>query len=118
MRAMANGLPKERWPKLQSNVEWVATMSADRTSLSVLMVNTNGRRIDMPIELKGYEFAGEPVVRSVTIPAEHVYSHLIPGERPLWQEREERRPAMSGASGALAIEPNTVQSVTVPIRTK
>ena len=118
MRAMANGVPREKWPKLLSNVEWVATMSADRTSLSVLMVNTNGRRIDMPIELRGYEFAGEPVVRSVTIADGHVYSHLIPGERPLWQEREERREAMSGTTGALAIEPNTVQSVTVPIRTK
>ena len=117
MRAMASGLPKERWPKLQGNVEWVATMSADKSSLYVLMVNTNDRRMDMPIELRGFEFAGEPVVRSVTIADGHVYSHLIPGERPLWKESEERREAMSGASGALAIGPNAVQSVTVPIRT-
>ncbi len=43
-------------------------MSADRSSLSVWMVNSNGRRIDMPIRLKGVEFAGEIVVKSVTIP--------------------------------------------------
>lgn len=51
-----------------TTVEWAVAMSADRSSLSVWMVNSNGRRIDMPIRLKGVEFAGEIVVKSVTIP--------------------------------------------------
>lgn len=118
MRAMAKGLPKEKWPQLKSNVEWVATMSADKKSLSVLMVNSNGRKIDMPIELKGCRFAGKPVVQSVTIPAEHVYSYLVPGERPLWQLSETTLKPMSGTAGVISIGPNTVQSVTIPIKTR
>ena len=116
MRAMGNGLPKEKWPKLQANVEWAATMSADRSSLAVLMVNSGGKRISMPIRLKGVEFAGEPVVKSVTIPEKYLYAHLIPGERPLWVVSEEKGAAMSGTSGAIPVEPSTVQSVTIPLR--
>ena len=91
-------------------------MSADRSSLSVLMVNSNGRRIDMPIRLKGVEFAGEPVVKSVTIPEKYLYAHLVPGERPLWIVKEGKSAAMSGVSGVLSIGPNTVQSVTIPLK--
>ena len=116
MAAIAKGLPKERWPKLKSNVEWAVAMSADRSSLSVLMVNSNGRRIDMPIRLKGVEFAGEPVVKSVTIPEKYLYAHLVPGERPLWIVKEGKSAAMSGVSGVLSIGPNTVQSVTIPLK--
>ena len=116
MEAIAKGLPKERWPKLKSNVEWAVAMSTDRSSLSVLMVNSNGRRIDMPIRLKGVEFAGEPVVKSVTIPEKYLYAHLVPGERPLWIVKEGKSAAMSGVSGVLSIGPNTVQSVTIPLK--
>ena len=116
MRAMGNCVPKEKWPKLQSNVEWAVAMSADRSSLAVLMVNSGGKRISMPISLKGVEFAGEPVVRSVTIPEKYLYAHLIPGERPLWVVSEEKGAAMSGTSGAIPVEPSTVQSVTIPLR--
>ena len=116
MRAMAKGLPKEKWPKLQSNVEWVATMSADKSSLSVLMVNSNDRKIEMPIHLTGFTFAGEPVVKSVTIEEGHVYSHLIPGERPLWKVGEEKLARFDGDSAVLPIGPSTVQSVTIPLK--
>ena len=115
MRAMGNCIPKEKWPKLQSNVEWAATMSADRSSLAVLMVNSGGRKIDMPISLKGVKFAGAPVVKSVTIPEKYLYAHLVPGERPLWIVSETKGAAMSGTSGVVPVEPSTVQSVTIPL---
>ena len=118
MHAMAKGRPKEKWPKLMGNVEWAVTMSADKSSLSLLMVNTLARKIDMPINLKGVEFAGEPVVKSVTIPEKYLYAHLIPGERPLWIIKEEKCKPMSGTSGAIPIEYNTVQSVTIPLKAR
>lgn len=116
MRAMAKGDPPAKWPKLLGTVEWVVTLNADKTSMSVLMVNSCSRKVDLPIQLKGLRFAGEPVVKSVTIAEGHVYSHLIPGERPLWTVREDRLSAMDGESGVLSIGPNTVQSVTVPVK--
>ena len=78
--------------------------------------DSGGKRISMPIRLKGVEFAGEPVVKSVTIPEKYLYAHLIPGERPLWVVSEEKGAAMSGTSGAIPVEPSTVQSVTIPLR--
>ena len=102
-------------PPPKGNVEWVTTMSADKTSLSVLMVNTNNRKIEMPIALNGFAFAGEPVVKSVTIANEHVHSHLVPGERPLWKVGEEKLARLDGDRAVLPIGPNTVQSVTIPI---
>ena len=102
-------------PPPTGNVEWVTTMSADKTSLSVLMVNTNNRKIEMPIALNGFAFAGEPVVKSVTIANEHVHSHLVPGERPLWKVGEEKLARLEGDRAVLPIGPNTVQSVTIPI---
>ena len=116
MRAMGNCVPKEKWPKLQSNVEWAVAMSADRSSLSVLMVNSGGKKIDMPISLKGIEFAGEPVVKSVTIPEKYLYAHLVPGERPLWIVDEKKLARMDGAAASLSIGPSTVQSVTIPLK--
>ena len=113
---MGNGLPKEKWPKLQSNVEWAVAMSADRSSLSVLMVNSGGRKIDMPISLKGVKFAGAPVVKSVTIPEKYLYAHLVPGERPLWIVDEKKLARMDGAAASLSIGPSTVQSVTIPLK--
>ncbi len=117
IRAIAKGLPKEKWPPLKTDVEWVAIMSADKSSLSVLMVNSLPRKVEMPIELKGFRFAGEPVVKSVTIAEGHVYSHLIPGERPLWTVSEEKLARVEGMTATLPIGPNTVQSVTIPLGT-
>jgi hypothetical protein len=118
MRAEALNQPKSKWPKLMGNVEWVTTMNADKTSLSVLMVNTFNKKMDMPIELSGFEFAGEPRIKSVTIPEKYLYAHLIPGERPLWIIKEEKIKAMSGDKGFLPISSNTVQSITIPIKRK
>ena len=103
-------------PPAKGNVEWVVTMNADKTSLSVLMVNSNTRKLDMPIKLKGVKFAGEPVVKSVTIAEGHVYSHLIPGERPLWKISEQKLARLEGDKAVLPIGPNTVQSVTIPLK--
>ncbi|MBO5774832.1 MAG: hypothetical protein J6R63_02285 [Kiritimatiellae bacterium] len=111
--ALASNKPM---PPAKGNVEWAATMSADKSSLSVLMVNSNARKIEMPIELKGVEFAGEGVVKSVTITEGHVHSHLIPGERPLWIVSENKLPRFEGARGTLPIGPNTVQSITIPLK--
>ena len=80
------------------------------------MVNSNARKIEMPIELKGVEFAGEGVVKSVTITEGHVHSHLIPGERPLWIVSENKLPRFEGTRGTLPIGPNTVQSITIPLK--
>ena len=91
-------------------------MSADTSSLSVLMVNSNDRKIEMPIHLTGFTFAGEPIVKSVTIEEGHVYSHLIPGERPLWKVSEEKLARFDGDSAVLPIGPRTVQSVTIPLK--
>lgn len=103
-------------PPVKGNVEWVVTLSADKSSLSVLMVNTNQKKMQMPIKLNGFIFAGEPSIKSVTIPEEHLYSHLIPGERPLWKVSEEKLSAFSGDSAIIPIGPSTVQSVTIPIK--
>lgn len=115
--AQVNALAKNKpMPPVKGNVEWVVTMNADKTSLSVLMVNTNTRKLDMPIKLKGVKFAGEPVVKSVTIAEGHVYSHLIPGERPLWKISEQKLARLEGDKAVLPIGPNTVQSVTIPLK--
>lgn len=116
MNAIAKG--KAVLPPIKGNVEWVAMMNAEKTSISVLMVNTFPRVIEKPIVLKGFTFAGEPVVRSVTIEEGHVYSHLIPGERPLWHERRETLSRAEGETAVVTIGPNTVQSVTIPVRSK
>ena len=115
--AQVNALAKNKpMPPVKGNVEWVVTMNADKTSLSVLMVNSNTRKLDMPIKLKGVKFAGEPVVKSVTIAEGHVYSHLIPGERPLWKISEQKLARLEGDKAVLPIGPNTVQSVTIPLK--
>ena len=115
--AQVNALAKNKpMPPVKGNVEWVVTMNADKTSLSVLMVNSNTRKLDMPIKLKGVKFAGEPVVKSVTIAEGHVYSHLIPGERPLWKISEQKLARLDGDKAVLPIGPNTVQSVTIPLK--
>jgi hypothetical protein len=115
--AQVNALAKNKpMPPVKGNVEWVVTMNADKSSLSVLMVNSNTRKLDMPIKLKGVKFAGEPVVKSVTIAEGHVYSHLIPGERPLWKISEQKLARLDGDKAVLPIGPNTVQSVTIPLR--
>ena len=106
----------KKLPRLAGDVEWVATLNADKTSLSLLMVNSCDKQCKMPVELKGLCFAGEPVVESVTIPAEHLYSHLIPGERPLWICKSEKLAPLDGNTASVAIGPNTVQSVTIPLR--
>ena len=115
--AQVNALAKNKpMPPVKGNVEWVVTMNADKSSLSVLMVNSNTRKLDMPIKLKGVKFAGEPVVKSVTIAEGHVYSHLIPGERPLWKISEQKLARLEGDKAVLPIGPNTVQSVTIPLK--
>ena len=115
--AQVNALAKNKpMPPVKGNVEWVVTMNADKTSLSVLMVNSNTRKLDMPIKLKGVKFAGEPVVKSVTIAEGQVYSHLIPGERPLWKISEQKLARLEGDKAVLPIGPNTVQSVTIPLK--
>ncbi len=106
----------KKLPRLAGDIEWVATLNADKTSLSLLMVNSCDKQCKMPVELKGLCFAGEPVVESVTIPAEHLYSHLIPGERPLWICKSEKLAPLDGNTASVAIGPNTVQSVTIPLR--
>ena len=103
-------------PPAKGNVEWVVTMSADKSSLSVLMVNSNAKKMEIPIALKGVKFAGEPVVKSVTIAEGHVHSHLIPGERPLWKVSEQKLARFEGDKAVLPIGPNTVQSVTIPLK--
>ena len=105
----------KKLPRLAGDIEWVATLNADKTSLSLLMVNSCDKQCNMPVELKGLCFAGEPVVESVTIPAEHLYSHLIPGERPLWICKSEKLAPLDGNTASVAIGPNTVQSVTIPL---
>ena len=105
----------KKLPRLAGDIEWVATLNADKTSLSLLMVNSCDKQCNMPVELKGLCFAGEPVVESVTIPAEHLYSHLIPGERPLWLCKSEKLAPLDGNTASVAIGPNTVQSVTIPL---
>ena len=57
-----------------------------------------------------------PVVKYVTIPSKHLYSHLVPGERPLWIEGEETLAPIDGDRWRVEIGSNTVQSVTVPLR--
>ena len=114
INALAKG--KDKLPPIKGTVEWVATMNAEKSSLSVLLVNTLDRKVEMPIALKGFSFAGEPVVRSVTIEEGHVYSHLIPGERPLWHERKETLPRVEGKRSVLPIGANAVQSVTIPLK--
>ena len=105
----------KKLPRLAGDIEWVATLNADKTSLSLLMVNSCDKQCNMPVELKGLCFAGEPVVESVTIPAEHLYSHLIPGERPLWICKSEKLAPLDDNPASVAIGPNTVQSVTIPL---
>ena len=80
------------------------------------MVNSNAKKMEIPIALKGVKFAGEPVVKSVTIAEGHVHSHLIPGERPLWKVSEQKLARFEGDKAVLPIGPNTVQSVTIPLK--
>lgn len=96
------------------DVEYVIRAAGRRSF--VLMVNSNNRKIDMPIALDGLEFAGEPVVKSVTIAEGHVHSHLIPGERPLWTVSEDKLAPFEGGKAVIPIGPNTAQSVTIPLR--
>ena len=115
--AQISALSKDKpMPPAKGNVEWVVTMSADKSSLSVLMVNSNAKKMEIPIALKGVKFAGEPVVKSVTIAEGHVHSHLIPGERPLWKVSEQKLARFEGDKAVLPIGPNTVQSVTIPLK--
>jgi len=102
-------------PRNGGDVEWVVALSPKRDSVSFLMANSLDRRSGMDVELKGYRFAGAPVVKYVTIPSKHLYSHLVPGERPLWIEGEETLAPIGGDKWRVEIGSNTVQSVTVPL---
>ena len=115
IRAIAQN---KKVPRNGGDVEWVATLDADKKSLALLMVNSWDKQAKMPLELKGFQFAGAPEVSSVTIPAKHLYSHLVPGERALWICKDEKLEPLDGESASVAIGPNTVQSFVVPLRRK
>ena len=112
IRAIAEN---KKVPRNGGDVEWVVALSPERDSVSFLMANSLDRRSGMDVGLKGYRFAGAPVVKYVTIPSKHLYSHLVPGERPLWIEGEETLAPIDGDKWRVEIGSNTVQSVTVPI---
>ena len=117
VRALAKKTPKEKLPYVKGKtVEWVATLSPKKDSLALLMVNTKDAEVEIPVEIRGRQFAGKPQVRSVTCPAEHIHSHLIPGEKPLWTVSERTDANASGNKMSFRVGPNTVQSVTVPLR--
>lgn len=113
IRAIAVGA--KTLPRLAGDVEWVATLSADKKSISILMTNSSQSKITVPLILTGLRFAGAPVVDSVSIPFEYLYWHLIPGERPLWQCKKEELSPLDGTTTSIVIGPNTVQSVTIPL---
>ena len=115
IRAIARNNPI---PRNGGDVEWVATLSAEKSSLSILMANSWNKVGRIPLELNGFAFAGSPVVESVTIPEEHLYSHLIPGERPLWVCKSETLEPLSGTNTTIVIAPHSVQSVTIPLKQK
>ena len=109
-----------RWedvPAIKGNVEWIAAVNPEKTSLALLMCNTTVRRHELPLVLSHAEFAGPVTYRSVACPPERIYHHSIPGEDPLWSADERKLASgFKGAEGVVSIEPDTIQSVIVGLK--
>lgn len=117
IQALAAGVPEDKLPYVAGRtVEWIATLSPKRDSLSILMVNTKDFEVEMPVEIKGRSFNGKPKVRSVGIDQRCLHWHLLPGEKPLWTVSERTDAKSFGNKMSFLVGPNTVQSVTVPLR--
>jgi hypothetical protein len=104
-------------PPIRGNVEWIAALNPRKTSLVFLMCNTTTKRQEIPVNIVNATFAGSGVLKSVSCEPELIYHHNIPGEEPLWYTQERKITSdFIGSNGVLTIEPDTIQSVVLPIR--
>lgn len=116
-RAFLNkgGKWKDR-PPIKGNVEWIAALSPDKTSLAVLMCSTMDVPQELPLKLVNAEFAGGATLASASCPPELIYHYSVPGERPLWTEDSRRLTSgFDGTEATLSIGPDTVQAYVIPL---
>ena len=89
----------------------------DCTSLALQMVNTTAERRKLDLRLVNASFAGSPMRRSVACAPELIYHYNVPGEAPLWTEAKRKSAtALAGTQVAVSIDPDTVQTIVIPIR--
>lgn len=104
-------------PPIKGNVEWVAALNPEKTSLALLMCNTTVEKQALPVKLVNASFSGGAVCTSVSCEPELIYHHNIPPEEPLWKMQTEKiTSGFEGSEGTLVIGPDTIQSVVIPIK--
>jgi len=104
-------------PRSKGNVEWIAALNPAKTSLAILMVNTTEDRQELPLKLEHAAFGGAATRRSVACDPHLIYHYNIPAEDPLWQTDEQKLTSdFASPEGILTIEPDTIQSVVIPLK--
>ena len=127
-RALIEGASKESAPKVEGEMEWVA--ASGKNELCLLMVNTKSVPETAKVTVKGKVFFA-PVYRTLSCPAEFIDCRAIPGDGPVWKQMSwedtqfgvseiPMEPYMNLKPKCdvltVTIAPNTVQTVTVPLR--
>ena len=126
-RAIIEGTPKDKAPKVEGEVEWVAAHGSGE--LCLMMVNTKGTPETFKVTVKDKRFYA-PVYRTLSCPEEFVDCRAIPGDGQVWRQAswEETQFGVSHIPMeayakinpkcdvlTVTIAPNTVQTVTVPL---
>ena len=113
LSALASGA--KELPPVMGNVDWVATCDPDRKSVALLMVNSCEKPQKVLIQCKGGRFTGTVKTVELTCPPEHVFSHGVPGEPPLWTLREFDRKLPGSGKVELSIPGDCVQVLTLAL---
>jgi len=127
-RALIEGADKDKAPKVEGELEWVAASGSGEICL--MMVNTKSVPETVKVTVKDHQFFA-PVYRTLSCPAEFIDCRAIPGDGPVWKQQSwedtqfgfseipmEKYAKLQPKCDVLTvtIAPNTVQTVTVPLR--
>ena len=125
--AIIEGTPKDKAPKVEGEVEWVAAHGSGE--LCLMMVNTKGAPETFKVTVKDKRFYA-PVYRTLSCPEQFLDCRAIPGDGPVWRQTswEDTQFGVSHIPMeayakinpkcdvlTVTIAPNTVQTVTVPL---
>ena len=127
-RALIEGASKDKAPKVEGEMEWVAAFGSGEICL--LMVNTKSVPETVKVTVKGKQFFA-PVYRTLSCPEEFIDCRAIPGDGPVWKQTSwedtqfgfseipmeayaKLRPKCDVLT--VTITPHTVQTVTVPLK--
>lgn len=113
---------------LEGDVEWLALMDKNRSSIAFLMVNTTDKKKSVEIKVAGRALY-VPIYRTITCDPELIDCSSVPGEAKPWKTMAWEGKYVKGTRdngwewGTLLPEtliveigPNTIQTITIPMK--